>query len=261
MPNSSSATGFSSAARASSCRHRKRTGCSSTSRSYTATWTGSGSWPKTSRQAPRGESGTPAFGLELLPRAIAAFRGRHPDTAFEIETLHLEEINDALLETRIDIGLAFESLPSPGIEQNELATGRFVVVAPRDLDFNGKRALAIEDLKNLPFIGMNSRGPLGRSLSAAIEASGIDLDMVIRTETYHVAKSLVACGAGITITDNVTAGSAIASDVRVYPLEPAREFQIRALHLSEVPMSLLAKDFVAHLRRHIRAFLRQRFRD
>ena len=206
-------------------------------------------------------AGTPAFGLELLPQAIAAFRGRHPDTAFEIETLHLEEINDALLETRIDIGLAFESLPSPGIEQNELATGRFVVVAPQDLDFNGKRALAIEDLKNLPFIGMNSRGPLGRSLSAAIEASGIDLDMVIRTETYHVAKSLVACGAGITITDNVTAGSGIANDVRVYPLEPAREFQIRALHLSEVPMSLLTKDFVAHLRRHIRAFLRQRFRD
>ncbi len=200
---------------------------------------------------------TPAFGLELLPQAIVAFRSRHPDAVFEIETLHLEEINDALLETRIDIGLAFEPLPSPGIEQERLATGRFVVVAPRDLDFGGKRSLSIEDLKGLPFIGMNSRGPLGRSLSAELEASGVDLDVVIWTETYHVAISLVACGAGITITDNVTAGSTIADEVRVYPLEPAQEFQIRALHPSDAPMSLLAKEFVADLRQHVRSFLHE----
>lgn len=198
---------------------------------------------------------TPAFGLELLPQAIVAFRGKHPNAVFEIETLHLEEINDALLETRIDVGLAFEPLPSPGIEQERLATGRFVVVAPRNHEFNGKETLAIEDLRGVPFIGMNSRGPLGRSLSAELEASGVDLDVVIWTETYHVAKSLVACGAGITITDNVTAGSAIADDVRVLPLEPAQEFQIRALHLSDAPMSLLAKDFVADLKQHVQSFL------
>ncbi len=198
---------------------------------------------------------TPAFGLELLPQAIVAFRGKHPNAVFEIETLHLDEINDALLETRIDLGLAFEPLPSPGIEQEKLATGRFVVVAPRGHDFAGRSSLSVEDLKGLPFIGMNSRGPLGRSLSAELEASGVDLDVVIWTETYHVAKSLVACGAGITITDNVTARSAIADDVRVYPLEPAREFQIRALHLSDAPMSLLAKDFVADLKRLVLSFL------
>ena len=47
---------------------------------------------------------TPAFGLEVLPRAIASFRQEYPETVFDIETLHLDEMSDALRESRVDIG-------------------------------------------------------------------------------------------------------------------------------------------------------------
>ena len=60
-------------------------------------------------------AGTPAFGLEVLPRAVAAFREQHNDTVFEIETLHLDEMNEALLESRVDIGLAFDPAQTPEI--------------------------------------------------------------------------------------------------------------------------------------------------
>ena len=33
-------------------------------------------------------AGTPAFGLEVLPKAVASFQREHPGTVFEIETLH-----------------------------------------------------------------------------------------------------------------------------------------------------------------------------
>ena len=53
-------------------------------------------------------AGTPAFGVEVLPLAVAGFLEKHADTLFEIETLHLDELNEALLESRMDIGLAFD---------------------------------------------------------------------------------------------------------------------------------------------------------
>jgi len=45
---------------------------------------------------------TPAFGVDLIPTAISSYLEKHKDTVFEIETLHHDEIADALHESRID---------------------------------------------------------------------------------------------------------------------------------------------------------------
>jgi DNA-binding transcriptional LysR family regulator len=58
---------------------------------------------------------TPAFGIDLLPTAVSTYLDSHADTMFEIETLHHDEMADALLESRVDIGLAFDPVPAPGL--------------------------------------------------------------------------------------------------------------------------------------------------
>lgn len=198
---------------------------------------------------------TPAFGLEVLPKAVASFRRDHADTVFELETLHLDEISDALLESRIDIGLAFDPVSNPGIEEKKLATGRFVVLAHDAATFDGRSTLSVDDLREHPFIGLNSRGPLGRSLSAYIASSNTDLNIVAWSETYHVAKALVAYGAGVTIADSITARSSAADDVVILALEPTLEFDIKALHLGDAPLSIIARKFIKHLGVVINDFL------
>ncbi len=198
---------------------------------------------------------TPAFGLEVLPKAVATFRQDHADTVFELETLHMDEISDALLESRIDIGLAFDPISNPGIEEKKLATGRFVVLAQNAATFNGRSTLSVDDLKEQPFIGLNSRGPLGRSLSEYIASGNTDLNIVAWSETYHVAKAMVACGAGVTIADSITALSNTADEVVVLALEPALEFDIKALHLGDAPLSITARKFIRHLGAVINDFL------
>lgn len=198
---------------------------------------------------------TPAFGIDLLPQAIASFRAEHSDTVFEIETLHLEEINNALLESRIDIGLAFDPISSPGVDEHKLATARFVVLAPLDSTFDDEQAVTIEDLNGRPFIGLNNRGPLGRLLSTHLATSDVVLDVVAWSETYHVAKALVACGVGITIADEITARSSAGGEVKVLPLSPSLEFEIKALHLASTPLSIVANQFITHLGDSMAVFL------
>ncbi len=198
---------------------------------------------------------TPAFGLEVLPRAVASFRTKHADAIFEIDTLHLDEIHAALIESRIDIGLAFDPTSVPAIDAEEIASSRFVVLAPSDTDFGDKTTLSIEDLRDRPFIGLNSRGPLGRSLSTYLETGTSDLNIVMWCETYHVAKALVACGAGVTITDEITARSRGEDGLQILPLQPELRFNIKVLHLAAAPLSIVANRFIKHLAATLDDFL------
>jgi DNA-binding transcriptional LysR family regulator len=200
-------------------------------------------------------AGTPAFGLEVLPRAVASFHREHPGTVFEIETLHLDEITDALLESRIDIGLAFDPTETPGIGRQQLASGRFVVLAPEEETFGGKTELTVDDLADFPFIALNSRGPLGQALSDYLAERGTELNVVAWSETYHVARELVAKGLGVTIADDITARSGTSANLRRIRLRPALKFSVKALHLDSLPLSIGARRFTRHLGVVLKQFL------
>ncbi len=198
---------------------------------------------------------TPAFGIDVLPAAVSSFLDEHPETRFEINTLHFEEIVNALLEARVDVGLAFDPIKRPGIDVRRLGTGRFVVLAPPDIDLRGRESLSLEDLADYSFVGLNSQGPLGRMLSTYLATSDVDLDIVAWSETYHIAKALVARGKGITIADEITARSSTGGDVQMLPLHPALEFDIATLHASNTPLSVVSNAFVEHLGQELGRFL------
>jgi DNA-binding transcriptional LysR family regulator len=189
---------------------------------------------------------TPAFGVELLPAAVSSYLRDYPDTVFEIETLHHDEIAAALLDSRIDIGLAFDSLPVPGLAADTLTTAEFVVITPPDLDL-GEDRVSIEALANLPFIGLSSRGPLGQLLTAYLENSDVQLNMTVLTETYHIAKALVAKGSGVSIVDAITAHSTESQNVRRWSLDPPLRYSIDVLRADNMPLSVLCRRFVEHL--------------
>lgn len=198
---------------------------------------------------------TPAFGIDVMPAAVATFLDDHPETRFEINTLHFEEIVNALLEARVDVGLAFDPVKPPGIELHSLGTGRFVVLAPPGSSLEGRDSVSLDDLAGLPFIGLNSQGPLGRLLSTYLATSGVELDVVAWSETYHIAKTLVARGKGLTIADEITARSKIGGEVHMLRLEPSLDFEIAALHASNTPLSVAGNAFVEYLGKEILGFL------
>ena len=198
---------------------------------------------------------TPAFGIDLLPRAIASYRELHNDTVFSVETLHLDEMASAVLESRLEVGLAFDPDSIPGLAGETLGHGSFVALTPPGLDFGAKKVLGISDLAKHPFIILDTRGPLGRLLSVHLESSSARINAAAHVETYQVAKALVSHGVGVTITDEVTARSSGHDNVQVWPLTPALQFRIVALRRSKVPMSIVCRRFVDHLKQDVEAFL------
>lgn len=204
---------------------------------------------------------TPAFGMDLLPKAIATYQAKHKDTTFSVETLHYNEICGALLEARVDIGLAFDPITVPGIAEEALAHGQFFVLAPADVDLGSKKTVGLDDIADLPFIKLDNRGPLGQLLSAHVESSGRRLNTVANVETYHIAKALVSNHAGVTITDEVTAKSEGYPNIAIRPFSPTIKFRISALRSDKMPLSVVCKKFLSHMDKAIQEFLGQPLQD
>ncbi len=198
----------------------------------------------------------PAFGIDLVPAAIASYLEQHPETSFEIETLHQHQVARALKQSRVDIGVVFDPPVTQGITVDHLATADCVVLTHKSMDFGIKRRLTLEDLNGLPFIDLNTRSPLGRLLASRMEANNIQFQNITKVETYQMAKALVAHGAGVSIIDEITAKSTGHRDVVAWKLQPPLQFNIALLHLESEPLSIVTQRFVEHLKLSVNAFLK-----
>jgi len=199
---------------------------------------------------------TPAFGIDFLPGAIASYRQQHADVKFSLETLRHEELSSALMDSRIDIGLAFDPGDLPGISGDLLGYGRFVVLVPTGMELRPKGALRLEDLASLPFIRLDNQGALDRFLTAHIEASGTRMKPVVTAGSYQLAKAFVSYGMGVCIADEVTAHSKSHQGVVIRELEPTLEFRISALHKDQEATSLVCSEFIDHLKVCLQDFLK-----
>jgi DNA-binding transcriptional LysR family regulator len=198
----------------------------------------------------------PAFGIELVPAAIASYLSKHPETSFEIETLHYQQVARALKQSRVDIGMVFDPLPVPGIAIEHLASAECVAITHKSMDFGIKRRLTLNDLDGIPFVNMNTRSPLGRLLASRRKANNIRFKNVANVETYQMAKALVAEGAGVSIIDEITARSTGHKDVIAWKLQPPLEFNIAILHIEREPLSIVTQHFVEHLKAAVNEFLK-----
>ena len=191
---------------------------------------------------------TPAFGMEIIPRAVAAYMAANPGVIVEIETLHHSEIAAALTESRIDIGLAFDPGPTPGIHQEALATGELVLIAPKSLALTVDERFSMQQLVDLPLIQLNRRSPLGGMIQGHLDTLDLNPRVVAVAETYHIAKSLVAQGVGVALVDELTASAGSTDDIQQWPINPALRFTISLLRVEQVPLARLSEKFVSILR-------------
>ena len=198
---------------------------------------------------------TPALGIDFIPAAIASYLELHPDTMFEIETLHQHQVVRALRELRVDFGVVFNPPASAGVVIDHLATAEFVALAHESSSVADKMKVALNDLDGKRFINLSTRSPLGQLLATQIETSNIQLQTVAHVETYQIAKALVAHGAGITLVDEITARSSGHDNVIARYLEPPLRFDVSILHTATDPLSIITRRFIDHLKSEFDDFL------
>ncbi len=186
----------------------------------------------------------PSLGLHVAPLAIARFRQRHPETAFEVQTLHHDELFKALYERTCDIAIAYDPPSHPRLKRRELDTTELMLMFHKSsLSEVGDR-IPLKQLDGQDMIGLTVGGPVGNLFDSELRREGVSVREVVSNQTFYVAAALVHYGAGMAVVDEFTARADVDADVLHRPFSPPIRYTIQCVHLDDRPPSKAASQFI-----------------
>ncbi|UNK56164.1 LysR family transcriptional regulator [Pseudoxanthomonas daejeonensis] len=186
----------------------------------------------------------PSLGLHVAPRAIALFRRAHPQVTFEVQTLHHDDLFQALYERECDIAFAYNPPHHPRMQQRILDEGLLMLLFQNgDLPAPGP-SVPIGQLDGRDMVGLASSGPIGDLLAGELEHHGVNIHEVVSNQTYYLAAALTRCGVGMTVVDEFTARASADERMGFLPLEPPIRFRIECVYLEDRPPSRTAERFI-----------------
>jgi DNA-binding transcriptional LysR family regulator len=159
----------------------------------------------------------------LVPRAVVAFRGRHPGVDVSLVELDPEDALAQLRARELDTALVYEfPLEQPaaldGLAFVHLLDDRLYVALPPGHRLAHRRRLRLAELADEPWVQGVYRGSTLQVLPAACRAAGFEPTIVFRSDDHVAVQGLVAAGLGVAVVPQLTVPTA-RRDLVIRPLE------------------------------------------
>ena len=186
----------------------------------------------------------PSIAAALLPPVLSRFMKQNPNVICHIETHSHAGIIDRLLRRQSDIGFSLASIPSAGIVEETLVSGRGVCVAPRTQFSEKKKEVTWNDLSRHQVIRIPASSKFGGLMFEASQGLDELATSPVMVTTNLLAMKLAEQGVGVATIDSFTASSANLELVRVLPLSPAIEVRLNWIRRTEGTLSNSARRFI-----------------
>jgi len=190
---------------------------------------------------------TPALGFNVIPNAIANFHKAFNKVSMNIQTVHNDEVMQALLEHKCDLAVLFEPKDMPGVASFTCAESELVVVYPKKMFPEEPKLLSLTDLTPFEFIDIGDSGPLGDLLWKRMMEEDTRLASAFKVQTYFIAARLVAQGVGVCVIDKFTAEGNLSENMAYASFNPPLTFDVKVLHLENHSLSKVAEAFIPYL--------------
>jgi LysR family cyn operon transcriptional activator len=88
----------------------------------------------------------PALNVPLVPQLLGSFTGDHPAISITVEEISSTEIETALEEGRMDVGLGFLTHHSPNLRYERLCTDEFTLIVAQNHPWAKRRVVHFSEL-------------------------------------------------------------------------------------------------------------------
>ena len=88
----------------------------------------------------------PILNVPLIPRLVGTFASTHPGVKLTVEEISSTEIETALEEGRMDVGLGFLTRHSPNLHYEHLGHDQFALIVHRSHPWAKRRMISVADL-------------------------------------------------------------------------------------------------------------------
>ena len=162
----------------------------------------------------------------LMPRAIAAFRRRHPGIAIVPVEADPDECVDLLRAGELDLGLVYEFelqdfRAGDDLEQVPLLDDHLSIALPPGHRLVERDRLTMRDLAGEAWIQGVRHGSTVDVLYRAARLAGFEPNVAFQTDDHMAVQGLVAAGVGVAFVPRLTLPT-VRPDVAIRPLERPR---------------------------------------
>lgn len=133
----------------------------------------------------------------LLPAAMARFRKTHPGVRFRLEEGGSRQIEAAVLEERIELGIVTLPTESEEIEVKPLTSDRIVLVAGGEHPLLRRRRVKPKDLSGADMIGFPSGSAIREHIDAALRRARIEMNVVMEVRSVAAILGLLDVTGGL----------------------------------------------------------------
>lgn len=141
----------------------------------------------------------PALSGSFIRRVTMRFLQRHADVRVTIETRSSRFVADWLIARKIDVGLLGSDGDEAFLDFEPLFQAPLMCAMPPDHRLAKKRVVRPQDLDGVPFVGFNPDSQTHELVSAAFEAEGAALNVVLDCSTAPSVCEFVAEGLGVSL--------------------------------------------------------------
>jgi len=166
-----------------------------------------------------------AFSTNLVPRAIARFRVRHPDIAVSFFVSGSSVIRDMIAANQLDIAVAADEIDTSGVEATPFAEIAAVLAIPPGHPLSDRETIVPADLDTLPFVALAPEDTTRHEAEATFLKHGVTPNVVVETAYSSTICALVLAGVGCGIVDPVTAAGYVERGLELRPMEPSVSFR------------------------------------
>ena len=196
-------------------------------------------------------------GASVLPRAVDAFRARHPAIELTVRQASPLESVAQLREGRLDIALTvdLDDRPAEGVEVIRLFEDRLRLALHRDHPLAANDEVRLEDLEHETWIDVPLATSGGQTAARACARAGFVPRVAFESDDYTAIRELVGAGAGIALLPDL-ALFAPHESVVLRSLGPDRPF--RTIQVATRPEAFRSPAASAMLDDPVRAAPRAR---
>jgi DNA-binding transcriptional LysR family regulator len=143
-------------------------------------------------------------GSTLAPRAVAAFRERHPQVELSMLEAEPDEAGERLRAGEADMALVYDHESTPGLlppelELTHLLDDRYDAILPAGHALAGRRRLSLSDLAEEAWVASTSACGCRKITESVCREAGFAPRVAFEADETLAAQALVAAGVGVTL--------------------------------------------------------------
>ena len=187
-----------------------------------------------------------SVGLHSLPPAMKAFLGAHPQVTLRLTYLRTDQVYEACLAGRADLGIVALPARRSQLEVARLPPDELVMVVPPSHRLARRRGVSLADLDGEPFIAFDRDIPTRKLIDRELRKAGAAVRYAMELDNIETIKRSVEAGLGV----SVLPAPALRNEVRARTLVARRvregrlERPVGAIYPRRRELSAAARAFL-----------------